>query len=82
MPESRIRRKSSYTAPTAKSTGPQQNGPLFLPIMLGLFIVGLAWIVVYYLTQGDYPIPSLGNWNLVAGFGVLIAGFVMATRWK
>jgi hypothetical protein len=50
--------------------------------MLGLFIIGLAWIVVYYLTQGDYPVPSLDNWNLVAGFGVLIAGFVMATRWK
>lgn len=82
MPESRIRRKSTYKAPTAKSTEPQQNGRLFLPIMLGLFILGLAWIVVYYLTEGKYPVTSFGNWNLVAGFGVLIAGFMMATRWK
>lgn len=82
MPESRIRRKSTYTAPQAKNTGPKQNSRFFLPVMLGLLVLGLAWIVVYYLSQGKYPIPSLDNWNLVAGFGVIIAGFVMATRWR
>mgnify|MGYP005823717113 CR=1 FL=1 len=82
MPESRIRRKSAYTAPTAKSTGPQQNSRFFLPIMLGLFVIGLAWIVVYYISQGAYPTPNIGNWNLVAGFGIVIAGFIMSTRWR
>jgi hypothetical protein len=82
MPESRIRRKSVYKAPQAKNPGPQQNGRFFLPIMLGLFILGLAWIVVYYLSRGAYPIPGLDNWNLVVGFGIVIAGFVMTTRWR
>lgn len=82
MPESRIRRKSAYTAPAAKNTGPKQNGPLFLPIMLGLLVLGLAWIVTYYLSSAKYPIPALDNWNLVVGFGIIIAGFVMATRWR
>lgn len=82
MPESRIRRKSAYTAPTAKSSGPKQNGRLFVPIMLTLLVTGLAWIVVYYLTEARYPVPGIHNWNLVAGFGVIISGFVMATRWR
>jgi hypothetical protein len=50
--------------------------------MVGLLILGLAWVVVYYLSQSKYPIPDIGNWNLAAGFGVLLSGFIMLTRWR
>jgi uncharacterized membrane protein len=82
MPESRIRRKAAFTPPAAKSSGPKPNHRLFVPTVVGLLLVGLAWIVTYYLTKSQYPIPNLGNWNLVAGFGILLLGFVMTTRWR
>jgi hypothetical protein len=27
-------------------------------------------------------VQSLGAWNVVVGFAVMMAGFVMATRWR
>jgi uncharacterized membrane protein len=81
MPESRIRRKAAYTAPPAKSGGPKTNPVWFVPVMLGLMILGLIWIVVFYVTQQEYPIPAIGSWNLIAGFGLIMAGFLMTTRW-
>jgi hypothetical protein len=65
VPESRIRRKRAYTAPPAKSGGPKVNPPWFLPVMLGLFILGLAWIVVFYISRTEYPIPNWGAKNLI-----------------
>ncbi|GAA4965836.1 cell division protein CrgA [Kineococcus glutinatus] len=50
--------------------------------MIGLMILGLVWIVVFYLSQVRYPVPGWGNWNLVAGFGLILAGFAMTTRWR
>lgn len=92
MPESRIRRKAAYTPPPKSSGGPATNPRWFVPVMLGLMILGLLWIVVFYLTQGQYPLPTIplpgdgswtpGNWNLVIGFGLVLAGFVMTTRWR
>ena len=83
MPESRIRRKLPYTAPSARPTGPKVNAPWFLPVMLGLFVIGLAWIVVFYLSQGAYPIGgSFGAKNLFVGFGIILVGFAMTTRWR
>jgi hypothetical protein len=51
--------------------------------MVGLFVLGLAWIVVYYIAPDGVPVmKSIGNANLLIGFGLLGAGFVTATRWK
>ena len=82
MPESRIRRKSPYTPPPAKANVAKPNAAWFVPVMLGLMILGLVWIVVFYITQQEYPIPGLGNWNLICGFGLLMVGFLMTTRWR
>jgi hypothetical protein len=84
MPESRIRKKAPFTAPPAKSGPPKPNPVWFTPVMLGLLVVGLAWIVVYYLALPDhvFPVPVLGAWNLAVGFGIMMAGFVMTTRWR
>lgn len=82
MPESRIRRKAAYTPPPAKSSGPKTNPPWFVPVMLGLMIIGLVWIVVFYVSEQRYPIPGLNSWNLVVGFAFIMAGFLMTTRWR
>ncbi len=87
MPESRIRKKANYTAPPAKSGGAKVNPPWFIPVMCALFIIGLAWIVVFYVTSGTYPLDNIkgwhvGNWNLVVGFGIIMIGFGMTTRWR
>jgi hypothetical protein len=65
-------------------TAEQEPGPLptwYKVIMFGLMIIGLLWIVVYYLTMGLAPIPQAGGWNIGIGFGIAVIGFIMTTRW-
>jgi len=51
--------------------------------MVACFILGLAWIALYYITQGDMPgLRLLKGGNLVCGFALIIAGVVLATRWN
>ncbi|MFV0373484.1 cell division protein CrgA [Microbacterium sp.] len=67
----------------ARSEGEQAPNPVwFKPIMLGLMIVGLVWVIVFYLTDQRFPIPDIGGWNLVVGFGIAFVGFLMTTRWR
>jgi hypothetical protein len=28
------------------------------------------------------PVPQLGSWNILVGFGIAFIGFIMATRWR
>jgi hypothetical protein len=58
------------------------NPVWFKPVMLGFMLVGLAWIIVYYLSQTQWPIPALQNWNILIGFGIMFIGFLMTTRWR
>lgn len=58
------------------------NPVWFKPIMLGLMILGLVWVIVFYLSGSTLPIPGIGAWNLVAGFGIAFIGFLMTTRWR
>ncbi|HVN13511.1 MAG TPA: cell division protein CrgA [Kineosporiaceae bacterium] len=82
MPESRVRKKAPYTPPAGKSQARKPNPRWFAPVMVGLMVLGLIWVVVFYVSQTAYPIPGIGNWNLVIGFGFLLAGFGMTTRWR
>jgi hypothetical protein len=82
MPESRLRKKSAFTPPAAKSSGPKVNSRFFAPIMVTLLVLGLAWIVVFYITEQKFPVPNIGTWNLAIGFGILLTGFGMTTRWR
>lgn len=58
------------------------NPVWFLPIMIGLMVVGLVWVLVFYLSNMQFPIPGIGAWNLVIGFGIAFIGFLMTTRWR
>ncbi|MCH0538751.1 cell division protein CrgA [Streptomyces sp. MUM 203J] len=85
MPKSRIRKKADYTPPPAAkqaTTIKLTQRSWVAPVMLALFAIGLAWIVVFYVTDGRLPVESLGNWNIVVGFGFIAGGFAVSTQWK
>ncbi len=58
------------------------NPVWFKPIMLGLMILGLLWVIVFYLSNQALPVPGIGGWNLVIGFAIAFVGFLMTTRWR
>ena len=63
-------------------TGDAPNPGWFKPVMFGFMLVGLIWIIVFYISQGTLPIPSLQSWNILVGFGIAFIGFLMTTRWR
>ena len=90
MPESKKRKqpeRSSRTGAGAAAARPvKKKGPSprwLAPLMLTPFGIGVLWLVVFYITQGDMPFVSgLGNGNLLVGFGFIIAGFGLSTQWR
>lgn len=61
--------------------GTKSNPAWFVPLICFFLVVGLIWIVTYYLTS-KYPIPTIGNWNLTVGFGIMFVGFVLCLWWR
>jgi Cell division protein CrgA len=84
VPESKGRAKPAHTPPPPRSSkAPLGNPVWFAPVMLGLMLLGLLWVVTFYVTAPTgYPIPGLNYWNLIIGFGLMISGFMMTTRWR
>lgn len=81
MPESKPRRKQVESR-TAAAAEPKPNPVWYKPVMFGLMIIGLLWILVYYISEARFPIPGIDSWNILIGFGVAIIGFLMTTRWR
>ena len=53
--------------------------------MLGCFLIGLVWIVLFYFTGQSGPIPvmkDLDQYNLLVGIGFMAVGFTYATKWE
>lgn len=78
--KTRAKRDRSKDATVTREDTP--NAVWFKPVMLGFMIVGLLWIVVFYVSQSQFPIPQLGAWNILIGFGIAFIGFLMTTRWR
>lgn len=88
MPESKGRKKDVYTPP------PTQKGerkvarigsPSWLaPTMVTLFVVGLTYIVVFYIAGSSIPVMrDLSSLvNVAIGFAFIMGGFFLATKWK
>ena len=60
------------------------NPVWFKPLMFGFMLLGLIWIVLYYITSSslELPIPALGQGNIFVGFGLVLVGFMMTPWWK
>lgn len=88
MPKSKVRKKSVYTPP-ADQLGPVKvrvagpSHPFYVTVMLGLMLLGLLWLVVNYLAIDKIPVlNSLGNWNFLIGFVLMVTGLLMTMRWR
>ena len=86
MPKSRVRKKKSdvYVAPSRIQPKKRAPSPRWLgPLVLAFLFVGVAWLVVAYITGGEAPvIEKFGNWNVAIGFGFIAGGFALATQWR
>jgi hypothetical protein len=82
VPKSRVRTKAPYTPPPTRSDKKRVSPQWVGPLMGGLFLVGIIWLVLFYVTGGSLPIKSLQNWNLLIGFGFIIGGFGVSTQWR
>ena len=83
MPKSRVRRKPAYVPPPTRSASKAVGKPWVGPAMGIFFLIGIAWLVVYYITGSNIPVfDTLGNWNLLVGFGLICIGFGLATKWQ
>jgi hypothetical protein len=65
-----------------RNTNAAPNPVWFKPIMFGFMLVGLVWILTYYVSAGLFPIATIGAVNIVIGFGLMFVGFLMTTRWR
>ena len=83
MPKSRLRKKGDYTPPPkATSRKSAVSGRWVAPTMVTLLLLGLVWVVIFYITGGNWPIGSIGSWNIVVGFAFIFGGLMVSTRWK
>ena len=93
MPKSQVRKKKVYTPPAElrpqQTAAAKRPSPIWLPITaVALIILGIAWLVVYYLTNGFLDVDALsalqkvGYWNLAIGFGCMVAALGLLSKWR
>jgi hypothetical protein len=90
VPKSKVRKKPD-TATRPQTSAARTNkalapSPSWYPItMVVVLLLGLAYLVVYYLTNSGTGVPvmeDLHAWNFAVGFGVMMLGLIMAVRWR
>jgi hypothetical protein len=90
VPKSKVRKKSVYTPPedvlrsrSGQAKALQPSPRWYAPVMVALMLLGLVWIVVFYVAGDRIPfMASLGVWNFAIGFGAMVAGLIMSMRWR
>jgi len=87
VPDPRPRGRPGSTAASAtaprKPAGSLQSPPWVPALMVAMFLLGLAWLVVFYLAGTTLPLMShLGSWNLLIGIAFIAVGFGVATQWR
>jgi hypothetical protein len=90
VPKSKVRKKSVYTPPegvlqnqAARARAVAPSPSWYAPLMATLMVLGLVWIVVYYVAGDKIGfMTTLGVWNFAIGFGAMVVGLVMSMRWR
>ena len=91
MPKSRVRKKAVYTPPVdvlpsaAQVARKKAPSPTWYPVlMLVLMLLGLMYIVVYYIAGERVPVMKnlAAGWDFAIGFGLMVLGLGMAVRWR
>ncbi len=88
MPVSKVRKKKQSARPEALAAqqtpvhiGPK---PWLAPLMVTLLLLGLSWIVVFYIAGDQIGfMQSIGNLgNVLIGFTLIGVGFALSTKWR
>jgi hypothetical protein len=87
VPKSQVRKKKVYTPPAElrprTTAATKRPSPIWLPITaVVLIVLGISWLVVFYLSQGLYPVFSWRYWNLAVGFGAMVAALGLLSKWR
>lgn len=91
MPKAKVTnepvRPASTTAAGATRTPVKVNTggtPIWYKvIMFGLMLLGLAWLIFYYLAGDQISwLAQLGPWNYAIGFAGMILGLLMTMGWR
>ncbi|WP_304410647.1 cell division protein CrgA [Corynebacterium stationis] len=91
MPKSKYNPSSTTAPSTARSAAnrtpvkvnAEGTPKWYIVVMLGLMLIGLAWIVVNYLAGKQIAfMDALGAWNYAIGFGLAIIGLLMTMGWR
>ena len=86
MPKSRVRKKKTDTyvrSDVAVAPKKKQPSPAwFSALVLGTMIIGVIWLVTYYLSGGTLPVRDLEAWNVLVGFVWIALGFALSTQWR
>lgn len=73
MPQEPKAERSRYTPPSPTKAPPSSR--LYVGLVLGCFAIGVVIIIGNYLRGGD-----ASNLILLAGLGLILAGFLLAMR--
>ncbi|MEY4023742.1 MAG: hypothetical protein RLZ23_703 [Actinomycetota bacterium] len=76
MPKSKLRKK------VVERHAHEEQHHIEEESMVTNFLIGLLWIVIFYVSQTAYPIPGIGAWNMIIGFSFIAVGFSLATKWR
>lgn len=91
MPKAKVTkdpiRPASSTSASASRTPVKVNTggtPMWYKvIMFGLMLLGLAWLILYYLAGDQISwLGQLGPWNYAIGFAGMILGLLMTMGWR
>ncbi|NLV79033.1 MAG: cell division protein CrgA [Rhodococcus sp.] len=87
MPKSKVRKKTDHAArPVSRTPVKVKAAPsstAYVTVMLALMVLGLLWLVVYYLAAEQISwMNSLGAYNFLIGFGFMVAGLIMTMKWR
>lgn len=83
--ESKAAARERDRAERAQIRKESPNPVWFKPVMFGFMLLGLVWIVLYYITSSTampLPVPQFGQANIFIGFGLVLVGFLMTPWWK
>jgi hypothetical protein len=78
MPKSRSKRRRYQPPPRPK---PKPSPPWVGPTIVVSLLLGLVYILLFYMQVLPAFLDDLGNFNLAIGFAPLIVGLLLATRW-
>lgn len=88
MPKAKVNQDQAVSSSTPANRTPVKINTGGTPvwyktIMFGLMLLGLAWIVVFYLAGGSIPLMvKLEAWNYAIGFGLFVIGLLMTMGWR